>query len=178
VFHKFSRLVVVLGAFSALAAPVAQADPPSKTLTTTVIVPGTAGPVSQGGTGFIDTGIILEPGQTATITATGVVDACGGACPAGPDGAAPPFFGVGPVIPIAPAGALVGEVGTAPWQVLGSGPTVVSGSGDLLLGTQDGYDWSDNSGSFTVTITQPCTPGNGFGDTSHLHCGPPGQNKA
>jgi hypothetical protein len=45
----------------------------------------------------------------------------------------------------------LGSVGA--WTLLGSGPTVISGSGELYLATNDiANSWSDNGGSFTVLL--------------------------
>jgi len=67
---------------------------------------------------------------------------------------------------------------------VGTGPVRIRGTGDLVFAFND--DWfPDNTGSFTVTVTyahgaatqasEPCTPGNGYGDANHEHTGPPGQ---
>jgi hypothetical protein len=56
---------------------------------------------------------------------------------------------------------------------VGSGPTVLSGTGALVFAVNDDL-LVDNAGSFTVTVSYSCWPGWGYGDVNHDHCGPPG----
>jgi hypothetical protein len=56
---------------------------------------------------------------------------------------------------------------------VGSGPTTLSGTGELVFAVNDDLFW-DNAGSFTVTVSYECWPGWGYGDEKHTHCGPPG----
>jgi hypothetical protein len=136
----------------------------------------------------VDTGLVVMAGRYVTVTATGTVCPGTGYC-LGPDGYPPvdtthSDYG-GFVLPGAPAYGLVGRVGDGPWVQVGSGPTNVSGSGDLVFAVND--DWfPDNTGSFTVTVTYSrgsasqgaasttsCYPGWGHGDANHEHDGPP-----
>jgi hypothetical protein len=122
------------------------------------------------------TGLVLTNGMTVTVTATGAVCPGVGFCP-GPDGYAPwdttqSSFG-GFTLPGAPAWGLVGRVGNGPWVQVGSGPTTLSGTGELAFAVNDDL-LVDNSGSFSVTVSYACWPGWGYGDENHTHCGPPG----
>ena len=76
-------------------------------------------------------------------------------------------------LPGAPAWGLVGRVGGGPWVQIGTGPTRLSGTGELVFAVNDDL-LADNSGSFTVTVSYSCWPGWGYGDENHTHCGPPG----
>lgn len=131
---------------------------------------------SQGVPGA-STGLVLTTGMSVTVTATGAVCPFGaGLCP-GPDGYVPwdtttSSYG-GFVLPGAPAWGLVGRVGSGPWVQVGSGPTTLSGTGELVFAVNDDL-FSDNAGSFTVTVSYACWPGWGYGDENHTHCGPPG----
>jgi hypothetical protein len=129
-------------------APAASAAGPVTTVTTVDawVLPNT-------------TGVTLAAGDTATITATGIWNTCGGACPTDangiPGGGQPES-----VAPSANGGSLIGSLdGGATWFGIGTGPTTISGPGTLLLADNDYRpdvcDWcySDNSGSMTVTIT-------------------------
>jgi hypothetical protein len=116
------------------------------------------------------TTVTLAPGQTATVTATGLADVCGGVCPGDADGSFNPAFGG-----VGPAGGDFLFIGSS-----GSLTNTGSAPAAIILAAQDGTDYSDNSGSYTVTITVAPTcdkPGNGNGDTNHVHCGAPGQLK-
>jgi hypothetical protein len=125
----------------------------------------------------VSTGLVLTTGMSVTVTATGAVCPFGtGFCP-GPNGYAPwdtttSSYG-GFVLPGAPAWGLVGKVGSGPWLQVGSGPTTLSGTGQLVFAVNDDL-LSDNTGSFTVTVSYACWPGWGYGDNNHTHCGPPG----
>ena len=133
----------------------------------------------------VDTGLIVPAGEPVTVTATGTVCAyvpTPGSCfdQVGPDGNASfdtlPPQPYGPfVLPGAPAWGLVARIGDGPWMQVGSGPTQLSGSGDLVFSVNDNV-FSDNSGSFTATVSFTCYPGYGYGDPNHFHCGAPGQS--
>jgi hypothetical protein len=131
----------------------------------------------------VDTGLVLQSGQSVSVTATGSVCPFGSSFCVGPDGdpsvdTTQSLYG-GFVLPGAPAWGLVGRVGSGPWMQIGSGPTTVSGSGLLEFAVNDDL-FVDNTGSFTVTVTSSsgsdaCYPGYGYGDTNHDHSGPPGR---
>ena len=131
---------------------------------------------SQGVPGA-STGLVLTAGMSVTVTATGAVCPFGdGFCP-GPDGYVPwntttSSYG-GFVLPGAPAWGLVGRVGSGPWVQVGNGPITLSGTGALVFAVNDDL-FSDNAGSFAVTVSYACWPGWGYGDKNHTHCGPPG----
>jgi hypothetical protein len=137
----------------------------------------------------VDTGLVLKSGRAVTATATGTV--CPGSTPncAGSDGLTSVDTTHSPygsfLLPGAPAYGLVARIGQGNWVQVGSGPTQLSGSGDLVFAVND--DWyPDNTGSFRVTVSysrgsasqvsapKSCYPGNGYGDTHHEHSGPPG----
>lgn len=134
----------------------------------------------------VDTGLVLESGQSVTVTATGAVCPFGNSIVCvGPDGepsidTTQSAYG-GFVLPGAPAWGLVGRVGNGPWVQVGSGPTTLSGSGVLEFAVNDDL-FTDNTGSFTVTVSyssssvpDSCYPGYGYGDSNHDHSGPPGR---
>ena len=134
----------------------------------------------------VDTGMVLKKNHPVTVTATGTVCPYAGACTS-PDGdpsadTSSMLFG-GFLQPQAPAYGLVARVGSGKWTQVGSGPTKVSGRGDLEFAFNDDL-YTDNVGAFTVTVSSggsapqegaPCQPGRGRGDTNHDHTGPPGQ---
>jgi hypothetical protein len=100
-----------------------------------------------------DTGISLTAGTTAIVTASGAWDVCGGGCASGPAGATNGDDGFCPGVAGHPAGELIGSLdGGLTFFDVGSGPTQVSGNGELLLGPNDCADYGDNSGSVTATI--------------------------
>jgi len=119
--------------------------------------------------------------MSVTATATGVVCAHENSLCVSPSGDV--SFGTsyslfGFVLPDVPAFGLVGRVGNGPWVQVGTGPTTLSGTGALVFSVNDHYLlFGDNSGSFSVTVTQSsaCFPGWGRGDTKHRHVGPPGR---
>ena len=133
-----------------------------------------------------DTGLMLKKGRAVTVTATGTVCQGSGYCTT-PDGepsvdTTSMAFG-GFLQPQAPAYGLVARIGSGKWTQVGTGPTKLSGTGDLQFAFND--DWYvDNVGAFVVTVSYsrgsapresaPCQPGWGYGDTNHDHTGPPG----
>ena len=145
---------------------------------------GAAGPTTVSNTYTVgglsvpgaSTGLVLTSGMSVTVTAGGAVCPYWGFCP-GPDGYAlwdttQSSFGGFP-LPGAPAWGLVGRVGGGQWVQIGTGPTSLSGTGELVFAVNDDL-LVDNSGSFTVTVSYSCWPGWGYGDKNHTHCGPPG----
>jgi len=170
---------VALGVATALlvgVSPATAGGPATTTTTTTTTytVPGSAVPGAS-------TGLVLTAGASVTISATGAVCPYGDSFCPGPDGYPgwDTTSGAYGGFPLAggPAWGLVARVGAGPWVQVGSGPTTVSGEGVLELAVNDDY-LSDNSGSFTVTVSTThsatCWPGWGYGDKNHTHCGPPG----
>ncbi|MCU1485143.1 MAG: hypothetical protein JWN67_1889 [Actinomycetia bacterium] len=111
------------------------------------------------------TGVTLTAGDSATITAAGVWDTCGGGCPTDANGIVD-GFNADFVAPTARGGSLIGSLdGGTTWFAVGVGPTTIAGPGTLLLADNDFNpsvcDWcyGDNSGSMTVTITvTPAAP--------------------
>jgi hypothetical protein len=121
---------------------------------TSVSVSGTAGPASLGGSGIVNTG--MSTTSSVTLTATGTV--FGNAAKtqsAGPGGNGSCTSAC--FKPTLPRLALIGRVGANPWKTVGSGPTTLSGSGQLQLAVNDAA-YGDNSGTFTASVTAP-TPG-------------------
>src|SRR6185312_12038350 len=144
---------VVVAAFLALVGAAQSAAGPS-TVTSGYTVGAMAVPGAS-------TGLVLA-GDSVTVSATGTVCPWTGSC-FGPDGDAfvdttQSGFG-GFVAPGAPAWGLVARVGGGAWVQVGSGPTTLSGTGELV---------------FAVTDDRQCWPGRGWGDANHDHCGPPG----
>lgn len=150
------------------------ADSASATQTNTTTVTTVSGPFTvpgtadydavDGSTAPVSAGIVLQPGQTVKISGSGWVDLCGGACPS-----------------TNPTDQLnAGVNGT--FSLINADGTYTNTSGSagvLTLGFVDVYYAWDNYGAFQISVTStstvPCTPGNGLGDTNHLHCGAPGQ---
>ncbi|MFC9629356.1 hypothetical protein ACFTY8_08680 [Streptomyces mirabilis] len=150
-------LALAVGPGSALAAehraglpacPITLPPVPS----TTVQVPATAGPTGiPGATGVIDTGVCVR--SAVKITATGTI-AINTTRTASPWGDSTQIAGSDFPLPGVPAWSLVARIGNGPWHYIGEGPTTLVGSGELYLAVNDEFN-SDNSGSFTATIT-PC----------------------
>jgi hypothetical protein len=128
--------------------------------TVTVTVPGTAGPTGlDSATGMVVApGITLQPGATATVTASGTISCAGpvtsSSCPSGPQGNGT-VAGSGFAVPGAPKFGLIAQVGNGPLQFVGASATL-TGQGSVAFGVNDDI-YSDNSGSFTVTVTVSCT---------------------
>ncbi len=167
-------------ALALVLAASALAVKPVTITTTTHVVGGTSVPGAS-------TGLVLN-GNAVTVTATGAVCPYGGAVCPGPNGNSgydtnSSAYGGFPA-PGAPAWGLVARVGSGAWKQVGSGPTTISGTGELQFAVNDDF-LGDNSGSFTVTVTASgsrnagtgsgCTPGWGNGDQNHTHAGAPGQ---
>jgi hypothetical protein len=125
----------------------------------------------------LSTGLVLTSGMSVTVTAENAVCPFGDSFCPGPDGYAPwdtttSSYGGFP-LPGGPAWGLVGRVGSGSWVQIGTGPTTLSGTGELAFAVNDDL-LVDNAGSFTVTVSYSCWPGWGYGDENHHHCGPPG----
>jgi hypothetical protein len=156
-------LVAVVAVLASVAIPA------SASASTSLTVPANSGPTNFGppmsgfaGTGFTDSGVTLAAGQQAVVTASGnwscdffdpmIVPFCTG----GPDGA--PISSTlqdpsGFFQPQLNAFSLIGSLdGGSTWKEIGSGPTTVTGPGDLIFADNDN-NYGDNSGSVSVTIT-------------------------
>jgi hypothetical protein len=137
-----SNLTAMLGAatFMVLVAPaVASAG-----------VTSVAVPANQVAT---DSGVSVTNGTEAVVTASGMWDVCGGGCPSGPNGATNGDAGFCPGVAGQPAGELLGsQDGGATFFDVGSGPTVVSTTGELYLGPNDCGFYGDNTGSLTAQV--------------------------
>ncbi len=112
------------------------------------------------------TGFVLKEGLPVTVTASGLIVFYNGGNnnPATPNGRpdVQQYNGF-PVV------SLVARVGGGDLQFLGTGPTQLTGSGELVLYVNDTF-FSDNSGAWNVEVSYECYPGNGFGDQNHYHC--------
>jgi len=166
---SFKGAVVAVAAIALAAAAQAGAGGPG-TVSAAYTVDGLSVP-------GVTTGLLLRQGQVVTVTASGAVCPFGDAYCPGPAGnsaqdTTSTSFGGFP-LPGAPAWGLVGRVGGGQWVQIGSGPTMLSGTGALEFAVNDDL-LSDNVGSFTVTVSYACWPGWGYGDRNHTHCGPPG----
>lgn len=139
------------------ACPITQSSAPS----TTVQVPATAGPAGiPGATGVIDTGVCVR--SAVKITATGTIAIQRNTTTTeSPWGISTTLAGSDFPLPGVPAWSLIARIGNGPWHYIGAGPTTLVGSGELYLAVNDNVD-SDNSGSFTATIT-PCVCDSRFG---------------
>jgi hypothetical protein len=163
-----AAFALLAGAFTIV--PVVSAAGP-QTTSVTVVVPANG---DGNGNPWVDSGFVLKAGVPVSVTATGnaCIDPnptyCGG--PNGNGHPTDPTF----LLSSAPSGSLIGQAGGGPFAI-GAGPTTIAGSGPLLLAQNDSIGNLNNTGSFTVTISYTCYPGNGNGDANHYHCGPPGQ---
>src|SRR5262249_25961135 len=114
-------------------------------------VPATAGQP------WFDSGIDLETGEEASITASGKVHFCDNCVSkglpsneVGPDGFDQSQWANDDLVPRLPALSLIARVGSAAAVYVGKGPTIVWGRGRLQFAFNDSY-YSDNSGAFHVT---------------------------
>lgn len=150
---------------------------------------------SFGGSGLVNTGINLVPTGSYTVITTGDAiwatgDGAGGCSAASdangigtgigaPDNSCgytgPGIAGSGKLAPSLTAFSLIGQAGSGSFFQLGTSSTITGQSGPLMLGFNDDF-YGDNTKGYSVTVSYTCYPGNGFGDTNHVHCGPPGQN--
>lgn len=162
-------VLVVVGIALAASGVLATPEAASAVTTVQVVVPGTAGEVQYGGTGFVATGVVLGPGKAAVATARGTVYLAvlsdRGGLPNGPDGGNPGLsFPAGSLVPSSPFGCLAARVGTGAWRCIGAGPTVLTGTGEVQFGVNDGFfgagdvpGYADNSGRFVVTLSEGST---------------------
>ena len=71
----------------------------------------------------------------------------------------------GYLLPGAPAWGLVGRVGNGQWVHVGSGPTTLSGTGELAFAANDDL-FPDNTDNFVVTVSFSAGPAGGAATTS------------
>jgi len=126
------------------------------------------GALHPGATGFVASGIVLDPGDTAILTAVDgnpqvyVFSAPGGPH-YGPNGQPGSTTCINPTSPCpAPnvaSYALIAKVGSGPWVFVGTGPTTVSGVGEIFFALNDGK-YFDNVGGFVVTSATLSPPTN------------------
>ncbi|MEI6666710.1 MAG: MBG domain-containing protein [Acidobacteriota bacterium] len=129
-----------------------------------VTVPGTAGgtvnynvgggPAAAQGTAPVDAGLVMSPGSTVVVTATGSVSWYTTDVVVGPAGL--DLGGHGDFLmasPPTPAICLIARVGNGPWQYVGVGPTTITASttGTLQFAVNDSY-YGDNAGSFVAHV--------------------------
>jgi hypothetical protein len=134
--------LLLLLAAALTVAGVSLASPAVKTLS----VPAT--------TTFLNTGVTLSQGESATIVATGTIS-YGSQNPACSGSAIPPEgCSAEAICPVGGGcGALIGRVGPGPRFLVGKTKTV-DGPGAIWLGINDvAGEFGDNTGSFQVTIT-------------------------
>jgi hypothetical protein len=102
------------------------------------------------------TGIMLNAGDTVSISATGAIKIASGDVARSPAGEPTCVAGPAFTVPGLPCFSLVGRIGTGPAFPVGTGPTTISATeaGELLLGVNDDVNtFGDNSGSWSVTAT-------------------------
>ena len=105
--------------------------------------------------GPVDPGIELAPGQEVVVTASGSATwFFPNNGPNGPDGDSSPDAAgaVGQYVPTGAIAALIGRVGPGNWMEIGSGPTTVTGPGELQFAFDDATLLCDNAGGFTVNV--------------------------
>jgi hypothetical protein len=124
--------------------------------TSTVTVPATTTPYSP-----LSTAITLAAGQSVSISCSGTIQLSPSQS-AGCDGDPPdPAF---PTYTGGNGGALIARVGSGSFTTVGTGPVTLTGPGVLQLAINDGVSgcngscWSDNTGSFSVTIATSAPP--------------------
>ena len=167
IFRKWT-IVVVVAALAVATSANASGSRGSHVFTVgSLMVPG------------VDTGLVLEPGEQVTVTATGVFCPGTGFC-AGPGGSplgnSYDLTWGGFTLPGAPAYGLIGRVGEGPWVHIGAGPTRLSGAGVVVFAVNDDL-YPDNTGEFTATVTsskaakpRDCRRGSVHGDEKRQRC--------
>jgi hypothetical protein len=145
---------------------------PIPTATSTATPSGPSLPLSldiSADAGWVDTGVLVESGQSFTLTASGQVtlgkrfvdiDASKFSktmCDkAGSERQANQRYTIDCLLTGAPLGAIVARVGDAkPFLFPGSIQFTPNTTGELFLGVNDCCVISDNSGSYLVTISTP-----------------------
>lgn len=155
--RKLLMLAIALGTVATLMAmPVAAAEP---TGSRAFYVPATAGGGTEilGGTPWVETGMTLKPGLPVVVTVSGLWQSCPlRTCRTTANGLDVRQVWDCPFIaPDVPIYSVIGQVGEQAPVFVGSGPTLVSGSGPLRFAINDCY-FGDNIGGFQVTVTYVC----------------------
>ncbi|WP_298669591.1 PEPxxWA-CTERM sorting domain-containing protein [uncultured Sphingomonas sp.] len=169
------KALAIAAAFGAMGLAGGAAD------AATYVVPGTSNPFLAGASGgdnvvmngYTDTaaanspvGVSVIGGQTLAISATGAVSNCPGCLLSGPNGAggvasagvtANGFTEIVNGYSNLPLNGLIGvfnNLGMNNPFLIGTGGTFVvpTGATTLYLATVDGYQWSNNIGSFSVNV--------------------------
>lgn len=134
------RLLVLLAVAALAGVGLALAAAPGGAADVSFQVPANSGPSTVTNAVPFLTGIVLD-GQSVVVTCSGTVD-FGGGSPSPCDGVTgyggtPLILGTGsnstPYMTI----ALIARVGTGPWQLVGSGPTLITGTGELEFAVND-----------------------------------------
>jgi hypothetical protein len=145
------RRAIAFASLLALIVPVAITTLAQPASATTFSVPAN---IENPSNGFA-TGITVDNSMTFTATG-GWTENINTTCTTcrGPDGITPFENQSNWLMPAANAFALVGRIGTSgPWNVIGSGPTTLNGTGDLYMAMNDRLpNYGDNAGSMNVTI--------------------------
>jgi hypothetical protein len=134
---------------------------PGGTASLDIVVPGTAGGPNNGGTAPVSTGVVLAGGQSVLVSGSGTVFlTTNNGFPNDPDGGNPGNSTGNSLVPNSPYGCLAARVGSGSWACIGSGPTELTGTGEIQLAVNDdfaspGVGYDDNSGQFNVVITVP-----------------------
>lgn len=157
------RTVTLLVVLAIAAVGVAVSAAPLAAGVVNIVVPGTAGGPGNGGTAPVSTGIVLGAGKSVVVMAEGTVTLCppvGTGCANSPDGGNPGNSPSDSLVPNSPFGCLAARVGSGAWACIGSGPTLLSGTGEVQFGVNDsfvspGVGYEDNGGQFAVSIAVP-----------------------
>lgn len=123
------------------------------TATTGAIPAGTVAVVAN--RAWTDTGITVSRGARVQFAASGDI-MLSSAASSGPNGSpAATVPGIRYPLPSAPAGALIGRIGTGTPFLIGTStqPIQMPNSGRLMLGVNDDH-LEDNSGDYSVAVTQ------------------------
>ena len=153
------RRFLALVAVTALAAVgMAVAAAPGGAADLSFQVPANSGPSTSGAVPFL-TGIVLD-GNSVVVTCSGTID-FGASVPGVCDGVSgfastPLILGVASNVQPYLTVALIARVGAGPWQVVGSGPTLITGTGELEFAVNDalsgGFADNDPATHYNVTV--------------------------
>jgi hypothetical protein len=152
--------LVALTALAGVGMVVAAA--PSGAADVSFQVPANSGPSTVTSAVPFLTGIVLN-GQSVVVTCSGTID-FGGGSPGVCDGVsgypgANLILGSGSNSPPYMTVALIARVGTGPWQLVGSGPTLITGTGEIELAVNDapagGFSDNDAATHYNVTVAVP-----------------------